>query len=215
MYFSADYESDDLETATRFDVEAKDKHLTETKNINTSLTTFGKVVLALTTPGTYSYVPYRDSKLTRILKDSLGGNSKTFLICTISPMSNCFQETLSSLKFAKRAKTIENRAVINQDFTKKAMISAYEKEIVRLQRELIESREGWVSAGELERVQEEKQRAESEKEEVIHQLQRHKEQASLAEREREDYERRIMKLEEILLQVGAVLPVALLGLVLC
>ena len=185
----------------RYDVEAEDKHLIETKNINTSLTAFGKVVLALTTPGSYSYIPYRDSKLTRILQDSLGGNSKTFLVCTVSPMPDCYLETLSTLNFAKRAKYIQNRAVVNQDFSKKAMLSSYEKEIARLHRELIESREGWVCAGELERVKQEKERAESEKQEVLHQLGRHREQVHDAELERESFEKRIQELEQLVLKV--------------
>ena len=191
----------DLIWGDRYDVEAKDKHLIETKNINTSLTTFGKVVLALTTPGSYSYVPYRDSKLTRILQDSLGGNSKTFLVCTVSPMTDCYLETLSTLKFAKRAKNIQNKAVINQDFSKKAMLSSYEREIARLHRELIESREGWVSAGELDRVRGEKERAETEKQEVLQLLGRHKEKVDRAEVERESFEKKILELEQLVLKV--------------
>ena len=182
-------------------MEAKDKHLIETKNINTSLTTFGKVVLALTTPGSHSYTPYRDSKLTRILQDSLGGNSKTFLVCTVSPMSDCYLETLSTLKFAKRAKHIQNRAVVNQDFSKKAMLSSYEKEIARLHRELIESREGWVCAGELDRVREDKERAETEKLEVLEMLGRQREEADKAGQERESFEKKILELEQLVLKV--------------
>ncbi|KAI6655252.1 Kinesin-like protein KIF3A [Oopsacas minuta] len=192
----------DLAGSERFDIEAKDKHLTETKNINTSLTTFGKVVLALTSSGYHSYIPYRDSKLTRILQDSLGGNSKAFLVCTVSPMTDCYLETLSTLKFAQRAKHIQNKAIVNQDFTKKAMLSAYEKEIARLHKELIESREGWVSAGELERVKEEKERVELEREEVMHMLARQNEQSNLKEDERESLEKKIQELELLVLKGG-------------
>jgi len=60
-------------------------------------------------------VPYRDSKLTFLLRDSLGGNSKTSLIATVSPSSDCFGTTLSTLKFAKRAKTVKNKAVVNEE----------------------------------------------------------------------------------------------------
>ena len=116
-------------------------------------------------------------------------------------MTDCYLETISTLNFAKRAKHIQNKAVVNQDFTKKAMLSAYEKEIVRLQKELIESREGYVCAGELEKVKGEKERVEVEKEEVLHQLIRQKEQSSQADIERHNFEKRIQELEHLVLKV--------------
>ena len=62
-----------------------------------------------------AHVPYRDSKLTRLLQDSLGGNSFTVMICNVSPASMNAEETISSLRFAERAKMIENKATVNRD----------------------------------------------------------------------------------------------------
>jgi hypothetical protein len=86
--------------------------LEEAKKINLSLSTLGNVISALTTLNR-EYVPYRDSKLTRLLQDSLGGNYKTTLIVTCSPHVYHYEETLSTLKFAQRAKKIKNTAKIN------------------------------------------------------------------------------------------------------
>lgn len=77
---------------------ATGKVLEEAKKINMSLTTLGRVITQLGEPG--SYVPFRDSKLTQLLRESLGGNSKTTLICTLSRDPVHFEETLQSLKFA-------------------------------------------------------------------------------------------------------------------
>lgn len=82
---------------------ASGQTLDEAKTINKSLTTLGQVITALT-DGKSTHVPYRDSKLTRILSESLGGNSKTCLIITCSPSIYNEQETISTLKFGKRAK---------------------------------------------------------------------------------------------------------------
>ncbi len=85
---------------------AEGARLKEASNINKSLTILGQVINALVeiSDGKKRHVPYRDSKLTFILKDSLGGNSRTFMIAAISAASSSFQETLSTLKFAARAK---------------------------------------------------------------------------------------------------------------
>ena len=115
------------------------KHLEELKRINSSLTTFGKVILALTSAGNL-HVPYRDSKLTRILQGSLGGNCKTTMITAITPSQTSSAESLASLKFAFRAKNVKNFAVVNQDLSEQALLSAYEKEIKRLRRELEKSK---------------------------------------------------------------------------
>ena len=81
------------------------------KNINKSLFTLGNVINALAP--NKKYVPYKDSKLTRILKESLGGNYKTYLIVTCSPHSYNMDEIISSLNFAKRVKCIKNKYKIN------------------------------------------------------------------------------------------------------
>lgn len=90
--------------------------LDEAKTINKSLTTLGMVIMALT-DGKSSHVPYRESKLTRVLQESLGGNSKTCLITTCSPSSYNECETLSTLRFGMRAKKIKNKPKINKEVT--------------------------------------------------------------------------------------------------
>jgi hypothetical protein len=86
--------------------------LEEAKKINLSLSALGNVIHSLTSPDK-SHIPYRDSKLTRILQESLGGNYKTSLIVTCSPHSYNMEESISTLKFAQRAKTIKNKAKMN------------------------------------------------------------------------------------------------------
>ena len=87
--------------------------LIEAKKINTSLSTLGKVIQALS-DGKSNHVPYRDSKLTRLLQESVGGNSITKLIINISPSSINEYETITSLRFGLRAKLVQNRPVINK-----------------------------------------------------------------------------------------------------
>ncbi|KAL4478316.1 hypothetical protein ABPG72_009552 [Tetrahymena utriculariae] len=91
--------------------------LKEASNINKSLTVLGCVINSLVeqNQGKQRHIPYRDSRLTFILKDSLGGNSKTFIIAAVSDASISFQETLSTLKFAQRAKMIKNKAQLNEE----------------------------------------------------------------------------------------------------
>lgn len=90
--------------------------LDEAKNINQSLSTLGKVIYNLT-DGISNYIPYRDSKLTRILQDSLGGNSKTTLIITCSMSASNEAETLQTLRFGVRAKGMVNRPKVNRELT--------------------------------------------------------------------------------------------------
>eukprot|EP00118_Oscarella_pearsei_P004764 m.20793 g.20793 ORF g.20793 m.20793 type:complete len:1170 (+) comp28085_c0_seq1:96-3605(+) len=191
----------DLAGSERFEADAKFKHQEETKNINTSLYMFGKVVLALTTPGT-THIPYRDSKLTRILQDSLGGNCKTTLIATISPMSISYLESLNSLKFAKRAKAIKNKAIVNQDEKHQALLSVYEKEIRRLKSELAATKEGFIDRDELDRLEEEKRRAEKEKDKVLSELYAQQREVNKALAEKEEYVRQIRELEAKVLYGG-------------
>lgn len=94
---------------------ATGKRLEESKKINQSLSALGNVIAALTDPKQRTHIPYRDSKLTRLLEDSLGGNCKTTMMAMISPSNEAFAESLSTLKFATRAKKIKNEAHINED----------------------------------------------------------------------------------------------------
>ena len=88
------------------------QQLEESKKINKSLSCLGNVINALTDKKGKNYIPYRDSKLTRLLQDSLGGNCKTTMIATISPSEDAFSESLSTLYFAQRAKKIKNRPAL-------------------------------------------------------------------------------------------------------
>lgn len=91
--------------------------LEEAKKINKSLSSLGNVINALTESKSHQHIPYRDSKLTRILQESLGGNSKTTLIITCSPSLFNDMETVSTLRFGHRAKSIKNKPKINREFT--------------------------------------------------------------------------------------------------
>jgi kinesin family protein 5 len=92
---------------------ASGARLEEAKTINKSLSALGQVIAALTDKN-QTHIPYRDSKLTRVLQESLGGNSKTVLIIAVSPSSFNGSETLSTMRFGTRAKSIENKITINQ-----------------------------------------------------------------------------------------------------
>uniref|UniRef100_A0A671L8F1 Kinesin-like protein KIF13B n=1 Tax=Sinocyclocheilus anshuiensis TaxID=1608454 RepID=A0A671L8F1_9TELE len=98
---------------------AAGERLKEGSNINKSLTTLGLVISALADQGAgknkNKFVPYRDSVLTWLLKDSLGGNSRTAMVATVSPAADNYDETLSTLRYADRAKSIVNHAVVNED----------------------------------------------------------------------------------------------------
>ena len=87
----------------------------------------GNVIKALV-DGTSTHIPYRDSKLTRLLQDSLGGNTKTVTIAALSPADYNYDETLSTLRYADRAKAIKNKPKINED-PKDALLKQYENEI--------------------------------------------------------------------------------------
>ncbi|KXX83425.1 Kinesin heavy chain [Madurella mycetomatis] len=140
---------------------ASGQTLEEAKKINKSLSALGMVINALT-DGKSSHIPYRDSKLTRILQESLGGNSRTTLIINCSPSSYNDAETLSTLRFGMRAKSIKNKAKVNAELSPaelksmlakaKTQITTFENYIVNLEGEVQlwragESvpREKWVS----------------------------------------------------------------------
>eukprot|EP00817_Percolomonadidae_sp_ATCC50343_P002703 CAMPEP_0117426362 /NCGR_PEP_ID=MMETSP0758-20121206/6503_1 /TAXON_ID=63605 /ORGANISM="Percolomonas cosmopolitus, Strain AE-1 (ATCC 50343)" /LENGTH=449 /DNA_ID=CAMNT_0005211509 /DNA_START=905 /DNA_END=2251 /DNA_ORIENTATION=- len=108
--------------------------LEEGCKINLSLSALGNVIKALVDSKT-KYIPYRDSKLTRILQDSLGGNTKTVMLAAISPADDNYDETLSTLRYASRAKKIQNKPTINED-PKDAMLREYQEEIKKLQAQL-------------------------------------------------------------------------------
>ncbi|KAF4685382.1 hypothetical protein FOZ60_006594 [Perkinsus olseni] len=108
--------------------------LKEATKINLSLSALGNVISALVDSRS-TFVPYRDSKLTRLLQDSLGGNTKTVMVANIGPADYNYDETLSTLRYAHRAKSIKNKPRINED-PKDAMIREFQEEISRLKSQL-------------------------------------------------------------------------------
>ncbi|XP_049280604.1 osmotic avoidance abnormal protein 3 isoform X2 [Anopheles funestus] len=109
---------------------ATGERLKEATKINLSLSALGNVISALV-DGKTRHIPYRDSKLTRLLQDSLGGNTKTLMIACISPADYNYDETLSTLRYASRAKNIANKPRVNED-PKDTMLREYQQEIIRL-----------------------------------------------------------------------------------
>ncbi|KAJ3160014.1 Kinesin-like protein kif3a [Geranomyces michiganensis] len=120
--------------------------LKEAAKINLSLSALGNVISALV-DGKSSHIPYRDSKLTRLLQDSLGGNAKTLMVATMSPASYNYDETVSTLRYANRTKNIKNKPKINED-PKDAMLREFQEEIKRLKEQLDQMDSGGVGAGE-------------------------------------------------------------------
>ena len=118
---------------------AESKRAAEAGLINKSLLTLGRVINALVERG--SHIPYRESKLTRLLQDSLGGRTKTCIIATISPAKSNLEETISTLDYAFRAKNIKNKPQVNQTISKKTLLKDFTSEIEKLKGELITARQ--------------------------------------------------------------------------
>ncbi|XP_013380347.1 kinesin-II 95 kDa subunit [Lingula anatina] len=108
--------------------------LKEATKINLSLSALGNVISALV-DGKSSHIPYRDSKLTRLLQDSLGGNAKTVMVANIGPASYNYDETITTLRYANRAKNIKNKPKINED-PKDALLREFQEKINRLKEQL-------------------------------------------------------------------------------
>ncbi|XP_036337133.1 kinesin-like protein KIF3A [Rhagoletis pomonella] len=117
--------------------QASGQRLKEATKINLSLSVLGNVISALV-DGKSTHIPYRNSKLTRLLQDSLGGNSKTVMCATISPADTNYMETISTLRYASRAKNIQNRMRVNEE-PKDALLRHFQEEIARLRKQLEES----------------------------------------------------------------------------
>jgi kinesin family protein 11 len=118
---------------------AENKRATEAGLINKSLLTLGRVINSLVDRN--SHIPYRESKLTRLLQDSLGGPTKTCIIATLSPAKSNLEETISTLDYAFRAKNIRNKPQVNQLISKKTMLKEFTWEIEKLRTELIATRQ--------------------------------------------------------------------------
>jgi kinesin family protein 3/17 len=146
----------DLAGSEKWNMEAQmmDHHISEMTNINLSLHTLGRCIAALSSTTTTSqhstHVPYRDSKLTRLLQDSLGGNTKTKIIATLSPSLDCIEESISTLKFADRAKQVMVQVRINeQKEIDPAYVQKLEDEILQL-RALVRTFQGKSGSGSTE-----------------------------------------------------------------
>ena len=113
---------------------ATGERLKEATKINLSLSALGNVISALV-DGRSGHIPYRDSKLTRLLQDSLGGNTKTVMVANIGPADYNYDEIMSTLRYANRAKNIKNKPRINED-PKDAMLREFQTEIARLKAQL-------------------------------------------------------------------------------
>ena len=124
---------------------AQGERLKEGSNINKSLTTLGLVIskLADSSSGKSrdTFIPYRDSTLTWLLKDNLGGNSRTVMVATVSPAEDNYEETLSTLRYADRAKRITNYAVVNEDQNAK-VIRELRAEVEMLRKMLSSKQDG-------------------------------------------------------------------------
>jgi len=132
---------------TKKELAIQTAHLSELTNINLSLYTLGRCIAALAKnakskvdDGPTSHVPFRESKLTRLLQDSLGGNSKTLLIATLSPASDCLEESISTLRFADRAHQVMTFGRVNEKRpVDHALVMRLQSEVARLRKLLDES----------------------------------------------------------------------------
>ncbi|CAM9553013.1 unnamed protein product [Chrysoparadoxa australica] len=173
---------------------ATGQRLEESKKINQSLSALGNVIAALTDAKGRQHIPYRDSKLTRILEDSLGGNCKTTMMAMISPALESMLETLSTVKFANRAKNIKNAPVVNEDLDQKSLLRKYERELKRLRAELEERSRNVVDKRQLLQLEEERRRAEADKMAAIRALEARSQEFLQEKEEKRRLEERIQSL---------------------
>lgn len=162
---------------------AQGERLKEATKINLSLSALGNVISALV-DGKSTHIPYRDSKLTRLLQDSLGGNAKTVMVANVGPASYNVEETLTTLRYANRAKNIKNKPRVNED-PKDALLREFQEEIARLKAQLEKRSIGRRKRREKRReedhslVAEEKMRLLKEKEKKMEDLRREKDAAEM------------------------------------
>ena len=182
---------------------ATGQRLEESKKINQSLSALGNVIAALTDARGRQHIPYRDSKLTRILEDSLGGNCKTTMMAMISPALEAFVESLSTLKFANRAKSIKNEARINEDLDQKSLLRRYERELKKLRSELDERSKSVVDNRKLLELDEQRRRAEEDKMAAIRALETRSREFMREKQEKKALEERITMLQAKILMGGA------------
>lgn len=181
---------------------ATGQRLAESKRINASLSALGNVIAALTSRGPRPHIPYRDSKLTRLLEDSLGGNCVTTLVATVSPSACAHAESLSTLKFATRAKTVVNAPRVNEDADSRTLLRRYEAELRRLRAELRERARTLVDKRALLAAEEERRRAEADKLAAITALEARNAEVVAAKEEKRALEARIAAMQSQVLVGG-------------
>ncbi|PNH03266.1 Kinesin-like protein Klp68D [Tetrabaena socialis] len=165
----------------------------------------GNVIAALTDRRERSHIPYRDSKLTRLLEDSLGGNCRTTMIATIAPSLEAFQESLSTLKFANRAKNIQNEAHVNEDADQRTLLRKYERELRRLRDELARRSRNVVDKRALLVAEEQAKRAEADKLAALTALQERSREFLREKEEKRALELKIQAMQSQLLSGGSAL----------
>lgn len=181
---------------------ATGKRLEESKKINQSLSALGNVIAALTDAKPRAHIPYRDSKLTRLLEDSLGGNCKTTMMANITPAYDSFPESLSSLKFANRAKNIKNDAHINEDVDQRALLRKYEVELKRLRSELESKNKSVFDMQKVMDLEDQKRQAEADKEAAIEALEMRSREYLNEKEQKKKLEERIKMMNSQLLPGG-------------
>ena len=166
---------------------ATGERLKEATKINLSLSALGNVISALV-DGKATHIPYRDSKLTRILQDSLGGNTKTVMLANAGPADVNADESLSTLRYANRAKNIKNIPKVNED-PKDALLRGYQEEIARLKERL--SQISSPAAADLENSAAAQSLPKLSKEQQVHSSTRHDENVSLQKKLEEEQAARL------------------------
>lgn len=184
-------------------------------NINYELMILGNCISALTSKG-ITHIPYRDSKLTMLLRDSLGGNARTMMIAALGPADYNFSETMSTLRYAERAKKIENKPKVNMD-PKDALLLKYQEELAALQAQIAAANGGVaIDANDKEAINKMEQQladqrkqlanatnvASKEKEEMQKKLAEQEAKLEAEKNRRNQYEQRLQELNKFLVNGG-------------
>ena len=181
--------------------QATGDRLKEANKINLSLSALGNVISALV-DGKSQHIPYRDSKLTRLLQDSLGGNTKTVMIANVSPASDNYDETLGTLRYASRAKNIKNQPKVNED-PKDALLREYQEEINRLKEQLTKEGGSVKAYASKEGTPEHKVRGKQSSSNDLEDQLKHKEDLINNERlKREELESKLKSMQEQMMKGG-------------
>lgn len=183
---------------------ATGKRLEESKRINQSLSALGNVIKALTEQKIRVHIPFRDSKLTRLLEDSLGGNCKTTMMAMISPASESFFESHQTLKFATRAKKIKNEARINEDVDQRTLLRKYQIELKKLKQELAEKNLSMtgMNQADLMQLEAERKQAEADKNAAINALEIRSHEFLQAQEDKRQLEEKIKAMNSQMLAGG-------------